>query len=188
MGTPEMTFEDRLLDELKLVVATGSAAGTAPAPARSTRRRRPVAVAAVAATSAVALGAVLITQLNQPAYAVSRDDDGSVRVSIFDYRDPDGLRARLAAFGVRAQVDFLPFDRTCREPRADYVPAAAMPLALVEWPEPGRNDSYFRIHPQYIAPGQTLVYTVRVNRKAHDQRAAIRLANGPVAACDQVPA
>jgi hypothetical protein len=180
MATREISCEDRLLDELKLVVAAAPARAAAPR-----RRRWP---AAVAAAAALVVGGAVIVELNQPAFAVSRDPDGSVRVSIFDYRDPDGLRGRLAAFGIRAQVDFLPFDRTCREPRADYVPAAEMPLALVQWPEPGRNESFFRIHPEYIGPGQTFVYTVRVNRRAHDQRAAIRLANGPVAPCEPVPA
>jgi hypothetical protein len=63
-----------------------------------------------------------------------------------------------------------------------------MPLALVDWPAPGSNESFFRVHPQYIGPGQTLVYTVRVDRKAHEQRFMIHLANGPVAPCEQVAA
>ncbi|MEU7868141.1 hypothetical protein [Dactylosporangium sp. NPDC049140] len=174
MSTREMSFEDRLLDELKLVVA-----------ARRPARRRWLAVVAAAATAAV--GTAVVVELNQPAYAVERDADGSIRVSIFDYRDPDGLRQRLAAFGIRAVVDFLPFDRTCREPRADYVPRAEMPLALAEFPRPGTNESFFRLHPQYIGANQTLVYTVRVDRRAHEQRFVIRLANGPVAPCEQIP-
>jgi hypothetical protein len=36
-----------------------------------------------------------------------------------------------------------------------------------------------------VGAGQTLVYTVQV--ADHRQRAAIRLANGPVAACTPVP-
>jgi hypothetical protein len=182
MVTREAGFEDRLLDELKMNLP-------APTEGRSrVRRRWPVAVGAVGAAAAVAIGATVVVQLNQPAFAVERDADGSVRVSIFDYRDPDGLRARLASFGVRAVVDFLPFDKTCREPRADYVPREQMPLALVTWPQPGSNDSYFRLHPEYIGANQTLVYTVRVDRHAHDQRFVIRLANGPVAECEQIPA
>ncbi|WP_432981824.1 hypothetical protein [Dactylosporangium sp. CA-233914] len=178
MVTREQGFEERLLEELQLVVAERR-------PARKRRRHAAVTIGAAAAV-AVAAGAVTLVQLNRPAYAVERDVDGSVRVSIFDYRDPDGLRQRLAAFGVRADVNFLPYDRTCREPRADYVPPDEMPLALVDWPAPGSNESFFRLHPQYIGAGQTLVYTVRVDRRAHDQRAVIRLANGPVAACERI--
>ncbi|MER7280622.1 hypothetical protein ABT369_39895 [Dactylosporangium sp. NPDC000244] len=63
-----------------------------------------------------------------------------------------------------------------------------MPLGLAEGPAPGSNDSYFRLHPQYIGENQTLVYTVRVDRHAHEQRFVIRLANGPVAPCEQIPA
>lgn len=120
-----------------------------------------------------------------PAYAVERDPDGSVRVYIHDYRDPEGLQRRLATFGIRAAVNYLPAGTACREPRADYVPPEQMPRALVDWSTLGTEQHFFKLYPQYIGPGQTLVYTVEVAE--HGQRAAIRLANGPVAPCTPVP-
>jgi hypothetical protein len=123
------------------------------------------------------------------AYAVDRDPDGSIRVSVYDYRDPKGLQRRIEAFGVKAAVDYLPAGMTCREPRADFVPPDQMPRAMVDWAPLGSKDHYFKVHPQYIGPDQTFVYTVQLSTNKHDrsQRAAIRLANGPVAPCTPVP-
>jgi len=185
MSSPDRThdgFEERLLVALKDMVAERSA------PARRPARRRLVYAAALA-VAAVA-GATAIGLHDGPAYAVERDRDGSIRIYIHDYRDPEGLQRRLASFGVRAAVDYLPAGRTCQEPRADFVPQAEVPLGLVNWgPFPG-GEKYFKVYPRFIGPGQTFVYTAQVGWDAHGnhfQRAVIRLANGPVAPCRQVP-
>jgi hypothetical protein len=174
MATPD-TFEERLLGELKQVVASAQPA------ARKSRLVWVSAAAVVVAGAGISYAALKPS----PAYAVERDPDGSVRVSIHDYRDPEGLQRRLAAFGVRAAVNYLPAGMACREPRADYVPPDQMPLALVDWSPLGTEQHYFKVFPQYIGPGQTFVYTVQVAK--HRQRSAIRLANGPVAPCTPVP-
>ncbi|GAA2329586.1 hypothetical protein [Dactylosporangium salmoneum] len=179
MSTREATFEDRLLDELRPMVAQ---ARPRPAP----RRRLALGGVAVAGLAAVAATGTAVLH-DGPAFAVERDPDGAVRVSIFDYRDPDGLRQRLAAFGVRAAVDFLPPGKVCREPRADYVPRDRMPLAMVDFSPLDGNQNYFRVHPEYLGPEQTFVYAVQVDRDHHEQRFMIRVANGPVAPCTQVP-
>jgi len=177
-------FEDRLLAELKQVVAE-----RAPV-----RRRRRLTVALVAAVVLVAGGAVAgPALLSSPAYAVERDPDGSIRVYIRDYRDPEGLQRRLAAFGVRAAIDYLPAGADCREPRGDFVPRDQVTLDLVSWGPFGDSgdDPYWKLHPQFLGPDQTFVYTVHLGRDANGeryQRAAIRVANGPVAPCVRVPA
>ncbi|MFG2043432.1 hypothetical protein [Dactylosporangium sp. NPDC048998] len=185
MVTRESGFEERLLNELKAVVAERTQE-TGAVPARRGRRRLVVA-GVTAGVAAVAVAATAAVESNSAAYAVERDPDGSVRVSIFDYRDPEGLRQRLASFGVRAAVNFLPAGQACREPRADYVPRDRMPLALVDFSPLGSDRSYFRVRPQYIGENQTFVYTVQVDKRRHEQRFAIRLANGPVAPCTPVP-
>lgn len=166
-------FEERLLDELKTVVAQR------PVAARPSPRR--ALVLAAAGVAAVAVAAAVTAARTSPAYAVERETDGSVRVSVFDYRDPDGLRQRLAAYGITAAVDYLPAGRTCQEPRADYVPPDRMPRGLVDWEHPDGDATSFRVYPRYIGEGQTFVYTVQLGR--HQQWAVIRLANGPVAPC-----
>jgi hypothetical protein len=186
MNSPDQqlgTFEERLLTELK-VVAAQPMPGAAPVPARQPRRR--LVLAGAAALAAVtAAGAGVFGLHTSPAYAVERDPDGSIRVSVYDYRDPAGLQRRIEAFGVRAAVDYLPAGMACQQDRADFVPADRMPLAMVDWAPLAGEDHYFKVHPEYIGAGQTFVYTVQVSK--HSQRAAIRLANGPVAACAPEP-
>jgi hypothetical protein len=200
MGTSDQrqlgTFEEQLLTQLKDVVATRAADRAAPVTDRSARRHRRrlvLAGGAAAGLAAVAVAVVVGPSVFGPdtsaAYAVDRDPDGSIRVSIFDYRDPKGLQRRIESFGVKAAVDYLPAGMTCREPRADFVPAQRMPREMVDWAPLRSKDHYFKVHPQYIGPDQTFVYTVQVSNGSHDrtQRAAIRLANGPVAPCTPVP-
>src|SRR5262249_54232362 len=90
--------------------------------------------------------------------------------------------------GVKAAVDFLPAGMTCKEPRADFVRPELMPREMVDWAPLSSKDHYFKVHPEYIGPDQTFVYTVQVsNKRGLSQRVAIRLANGQVAPCTPVP-
>jgi hypothetical protein len=187
-------FEEHLLAELKDVVATHTAEGAVSGtsrPARKPRRGLVLTVAAVmtAAAVAVVIDPALLGLSSSPAYAVQRDPDGSIRISVYDYRDPKGLQQRIEAFGVKAAVDYLPAGMTCQEPRADYVPADQMPRKMVDWAPLNSKDRYFKVHTQYIRPNQTFVYTVQVSAQHGDriQRSAIRLANGPVAPCKPTP-
>jgi hypothetical protein len=187
-------FEEHLLAELKSLVATRTVEGAVPGtgrPARGPRRRLVLAVGAVitAAVVAAVVDPALLGFSGSPAYAVQRDPDGSIRISVYDYRDPKGLQQRIEAFGIKAAVDYLPGGMTCQEPRADYVPADQVPRAMVDWAPLNSKDRYFKVHPQYMRPDQTFVYTVQISDHHGDrtQRAAIRLANGPVAPCRPVP-
>jgi hypothetical protein len=190
MGTPDQqrlgAFEEHLLAELKTVIAARPAETAVAAPPR--RRRLVLAGAALATAAAVVAGVAVFGLHTSAAYAVERDPDGSIRVSVYDYRDPKGLQERIEAFGVKAAVDYLPAGMACREPRADFVPPERMPREMVDWGPLSSKDHYFKIHPEYIGAGQTFVYTVQVsNQHGRSQRAAIRLANGPVAPCTRVP-
>jgi len=70
-------------------------------------RRRLALGVALAASAGVAVAIVGIPGSNhgaQSAWAVRENADGSVTVTINDYRDPAGLEARLRAAGLRAEV------------------------------------------------------------------------------------
>ncbi|HEU5253608.1 MAG TPA: hypothetical protein VFU16_09825 [Solirubrobacterales bacterium] len=116
-------FEERLLEELKTVVAQRAAeedlaaeAGKPPA-----RRRRGPRLAFGAAAVCAAAAAMLIFNSGSSdtprAFAVEPQDGGGVKISVYSAEDAAGLEAALAEAGIRSQVDWLPAGMTCREPR-----------------------------------------------------------------------
>ncbi|WP_436533728.1 hypothetical protein [Actinoplanes sp. HUAS TT8] len=190
---PSGRFEDRLLTALRplaaehregLAALTGSGSSSTD-DHRRTRERR-VGKPALAAATIVAAVAALVPLLHTaPAYAVERDPDGSIRVTIRQYTDAAGLQKRIESFGVKAAVDFLPARMVCQGPRADFVAPEKMPLGMVDWSTLSEPDHYFKVHPEYIGPGQTFVYAAQVNKGS--TKAAIRLADGPVGPCLPIP-
>lgn len=103
-------FEEKLLTELRQVVSER------PEPAHATaqphRSRRPARFAMAGGGLAVAVAAVAIiagSGDNTPtAYAVAKEPDGAVTVSIKSLQDADGLEASLIKAGVPAEVNYSP--------------------------------------------------------------------------------
>src|SRR4051812_4683219 len=107
------TFEDRLLAELRAVVAARPA--PAPPPSPPPARRLPRARLSLAAGAATVAGVLLATGGGgaAPAYAVEKQPDGSVTVEINSLRDAAGLQEKLRAAGIPAVVDYTPFGKMC---------------------------------------------------------------------------
>jgi hypothetical protein len=116
-------FEARLLRELREVVGEGA---PPPAPALShqgssahggwVKRRWPLAVAAGLALTLAALallGSPFGTSDDGRAWAVTRNDDGTVTVEIDSISDAVGLQRELRRAGVPAEVQYLPPGKTC---------------------------------------------------------------------------
>lgn len=104
MTTPER-FEDRLLHELRQVVADRPAP-VAAAHTRSNRTR--LAFGGVGVAAATAVFAVIATtgDVTPSAYAVQPHASGAVTVSIHSLSDASGLQRALRAAGVPAVVDY----------------------------------------------------------------------------------
>lgn len=119
---PESDFEQRLLDELKAVVAergdTQAAATEGATPRPAWRRAPRLALGAVAALAVAA--AVLVFSSgggNTPrAFAVEPQEGGGVTIKIYSLEDAAGLEAALEEAGIRSQVTWLPAGAVCREP------------------------------------------------------------------------
>jgi len=121
--TASPRFEDRLLQQLRQVVADR------PAP-RVAQRRRPrrtrLALTGVGVAAAAAAVAVVATSNDgsHSAYAVQAQADGAVSVSIHSLSDAEGLQRSLRSAGVPAVVDYVPGDASaCAAPG----PPAASP-------------------------------------------------------------
>ena len=114
------TFEERLLVELRSLVAAPPAGGGR----RRALWRRPRVVVAgglAAAAAAVVAGVLVFSTGTQAAYAVTKNADGTVTVEIDSLTDAAGLQAKLQEAGVNAVVEYLPEGKICRQPW--YTPA-----------------------------------------------------------------
>jgi hypothetical protein len=181
------TFEDRLLVELRAIVAARPAPEAIRSqPARRVPRARlTVAAAAVAATVA---GVLVAAGGNgtAPAYAVEKQADGNVTVEIRSLRDAAGLEQKLRAAGIAAVVDYTPVGKMCREPRGRPAGGAAGGGHPMSTSVRADHSASFTIPRGDIQPGTTLVITSSVGSSVSSL--GIALIDGPVAACTLVDA
>jgi len=178
------SFEDRLLAELREVVESRPAPAREPSARRTPPRRVGLTLGAGAALAAVGAAAVVLAGggSDTPAYAVERQDDGTVTVDINNLRDADGLERKLRAAGVPAEVDYTPEDKTCRSPRGK--PADGPHTMGMR----GRDDGSARltIPRGDVKPGETVVISTSVGE--HLSSIGIEIVDGPVAACELIDA
>lgn len=145
-------FEERLLAELTAVVEQRAAS---PATAVPGRRRRlvPAAAALLTVVAGAVLAAVHLGLGAEPAYAVDRQADGSVLISINDANRLDGLPQRLKDVGVAAVV--VPVSAACTQPRLD--PARARLWVVLEPVTPVGGRARIRVLRNNLTPGTVLV-------------------------------
>jgi hypothetical protein len=158
-------------------------------PRRIGVRRRTALIAA--GVGAFAVGATLGVPLiggertAAPAYAVQRNDDGTVSVRIERFEDADGLEAAIERYGVKAEVDYLPYGKTCREPRYTVAPTADQSAAVSVGDQDG---SSILLTPGDFDSNETLVIVHSSAQQAGVEDRVIQqlIAEGPVAPCDPV--
>ncbi|WP_248965928.1 hypothetical protein [Sphaerisporangium perillae] len=185
-----MSFEEQLLMDLK-----------AEFTARENRRRRAgrrvfLGVAAgIAAAAAIAVP--LVTGTESPAYAVSKNDDGTISVQVNEFKDADKLEQDLKKMGVTADVTYLKLKKTCAMDRGTLV--GGTPKTIQEWGDSIHhkvvdvNGEKVEIQPQYIGKGQTLVMEIAESgRVPEGPRALLRfrglLVEGQVKPCTVIDA
>lgn len=182
-------FEDRLLSALKEEITMRKAKDdmtiVTPAPANSRRRLGwlSAAVAGVAAATTVVL-----LNTGSPAYAVTKGSDGAVSVQINEFNDPDGLEADLAAAGVKAVVDYLPFGQTCKVPRGASGSSQGQFKTSI-----GKEGGLisFRIEKGQVPAGETLVLAIsKAETGAGDppSSTSLQIVKGAVAPCEVISA
>jgi hypothetical protein len=191
-------FEHRLLGELKSVVAHRKAERKAEQStltrARTPLWRRPRLVS-VASAGALAIGAAIGLPLvggettapaASAAYEVTTNDDGTVTVTIYRFRDADGLEDKLEEHGVNADVSYTAADKRCVPGR--YQLADKQHRVGVDF---GRHWS-FTVRPSDFADDETLVITHdrvgalppnHVRERMSFDGALVETAVGPVGEC-----
>jgi len=186
MTINDPTFEDRLLAQLRAVVAAQPEPAAVPAPAAARPRLSRRGVTAGGALTATAAAAVLAIVLAggsgaQPAYAVDRHADGSVTVTINDARDASGLERELRAAGVPAVVRDLPEGKTCKAASTAGHPGQPLTVGVGSGAD---GATTFTVAPRQLRDGQTLV----VGSSPGPGRASVSVsvADGPVGPCELV--
>jgi hypothetical protein len=109
-------FEDRLLAELQSLVERPDPRPRRWAPSWSRRRLALAGGTAVVRAVAAGAGVPFLTGGAAPAYAVSKNDDGTVTVEISSLSDAAGLQSKLREAGIRAVVQYLPPGKACKQP------------------------------------------------------------------------
>ncbi|GGO30459.1 hypothetical protein GCM10010116_61000 [Microbispora rosea subsp. aerata] len=161
-------------------------------------RRRPLRPALLASALALgvaaAVGVPVLLGSGTPAYAVSRNPDGTLTITINEAKDPEPLEATLRSMGVNAVVDYIPSGKRCSpQPRSTSFlsreeaehPADGRPFLI--WP-PDTDEPAFRIDPAAVKPGQTAVLEFSVSDDGKNRAAGVwaNISNGPVAPCTLV--
>lgn len=157
-----MRFEEQLLMDLKTEMAARNE--------RSRRvGRRLLAGAAVAGLAAVAAVAVPLLTGPEPAYAVSKNANGTITVELKEFRDADQLEEDLRGLGVTADVTYLKPYTKCQNDRGALVGGE------YDTPEEWRESAHYKvarpgpkgfvIDPRYAGKGQTVVLEFTENPK-----------------------
>jgi hypothetical protein len=178
-------FEHRLLVQLCQVVAERPGPEMVALP--PSHRRRSLLFAGTA-TAAAAATAVLLTVTSggvAPAFAVDRQTNGDVSVTINQLSDAQGLQGQLRAAGINAEVDYTPAGKACRQPRGrTAAPSNGGPG--VGGVRVNGGSTTFTISRNMVGPGQTLV--IATSGGTGPTSVGMQVVDGPVSPCTLVDA
>ncbi len=176
MNTQLDHFENALLTEIRQYVTNRSTATRLPV-------KRRWALGSIVA--AVAGGLAVPLLMPTPAYTVSEGNAGEIIVKVNRPEDAPGLEAKLAEYGIKADVTYLPFSQTCQPDRFTEVPDGRMKGMQLSV---GENLVELVIPPGRIRDGETFVMELSDRKIPHDKYAFeskgyFAVATGPVAPC-----
>ncbi|WP_431897429.1 hypothetical protein [Nonomuraea sp. bgisy101] len=144
---------------------------------------------------AMAVGAPLVFGGGAPAYAIAKNPDGTIHITINEARNPEALQADLRAMGLNAVVDYVPEGQRCDpQPRSEsWVPNGTAISKTFAHPgmsvSPESESRFgFTVDPSWVKEGQTAVLELRVRDDSDITVAGLwtRVSNGPVAECTLV--
>ena len=176
-------FQDRLWRELVQEHGARLAQTTRPATNHRRRSRPKLLAGTTVGLAGVGTAVALIVSAagSSPAFAVTRNNDGTVTVWIRRVEGIAGANARLAALGVRARAVVVAAG--CKPPGVEVKPGQpiAAPKVHGNWTGP-RQIAIARFDPKKIPSGRTLVLpAVSAGKQVHiDQVRAVR---GPAPPC-----
>jgi hypothetical protein len=203
---PTLARQRLRLDE---AVARAGRAGRGPVRWLSGRRLA-IGGALLGVAAAVGFAVPSLVGADTPAYALTKNPDGSINLQIHEFRDPDQVERDLAKLGVRADITYLPLGKQCGNSRGRPAPGedVNIPMEMLNSTDPKvraevwkrldnrpssravRAKNGITIYPEHIKQDQTVVIEVMENSaEPTDDRPRVlwqfrsRLVVGPVAPC-----
>jgi uncharacterized membrane protein YgcG len=175
-------FEDRLWRDLVRKHGADLAQMTRPAP-KQARRARPRLLAGTSiglAVAGTAAALVLSAASSPPAFAVSRNSDGTWTVSIQKLAAVHGANAKLAALGIRARLVVV--TQGCTVKALPPAAVAAMNLAKAGSGRAEAQVAVAKLDPTKIPPGKwQVIPAYRINGAVHVDKG--RLIQGQAPTC-----
>ncbi|GGT31851.1 hypothetical protein ACFFV7_35680 [Nonomuraea spiralis] len=165
-----MNFRENVLMELKAEIEARNGVR------RRTRRRLFMGAAVAAVAAAAAVVTPFLNGSDAPAYAVTKNTDGTITLKINELRDPVQVEKDLAAAGLAADVSYLKPGTRCAPDRGITDSGPTFTKEELESKDPAvhkrireaienspnakalqMRDGQVRINPRHIKPGQTAV-------------------------------
>jgi hypothetical protein len=194
-----MSFEDRLLHELRSMIEANGGESRTSRPWVAPRRLALAGAAAVLVAVAAAAAVQLVSGGAEPAYAVNTNDDGTVTVEISSLSDAAGLEQKLRDAGIPAVVQYLPSGKACKQPWPTATPPSDDHSAVTADAEKAPIRSGVEHTPDHtrftisrnLPADTTLVIMTQVNGSSETtglSSIGITLAHGQVLPCEVVDA
>ncbi|MGR6914649.1 hypothetical protein ACU635_10400 [[Actinomadura] parvosata] len=200
-----MNFKEHVLMELRAEIVARNEARR-----RRVRRRLFTGVAVAGLAAAAAVAAPLLTGSETPAYAVTKNTDGTITLKINEFRDPAQVEQDLGKLGVTADVSYVKPGTRCAPDRGESDSGPSFTKEELRSKDPavrkrindaianspnakalkiGRGE--VRIDPHHIKPGQTAVmeFTENADQTSGPEKPRALwqfsgyLVTGPVAPC-----
>lgn len=169
-----MKYEEQLLMDLKAEIGARNR--------RRSARRLAVGAALAGLAAAVTIAVPILTGAERPAYAVTKNPDGTIRVEFEELREPERLEQDLKDLGVNADINFLPRGQSCDPERGKRI--HLNPRNPRELLNPSRNG--FNLDPRLLGPGRTLLVDI-IMMDDWGLAYSHGLIEGPVKPCVLIP-
>ncbi len=179
-------FSDQLLDDL--MREHGPALAHARPPAHSKRRvtaRRTLLAGGGTLAVAAAIAGTLVARSGTPAYAVTKNPDGTITLAVYQTSGIAGANARLRQLGDK-QVVVVPVEPGCPSPGSLPPPAVSGRGHRIATETSISRDGSVTVNAQGIPAGDILVVGVETN--GHSSLGGGALTSPPAPSCLSLPA
>jgi Sigma-70 region 2 len=181
-GIARHVFSDQLFDDLMREHGPALANTTPPAhPQRGVTARRTLLAGGATLAVAVAVAGLLVARSGTPAYAVTKNPDGTITLAVYQTSGIAGVNARLGQLGDK-QVFVVPVKPGCPRPPAPAVPARGHRITTGTSISP---DGSVTVNAQGIPAGDILV--IGMENSGHTRLGVGIITSPPAPSCVSAP-